>query len=231
MKIIVCGAGEVGSSIAKQLVLENNDVSIIDESEELLRKINQTLDVKSICGKPSYPDILEKAGAEESDMLIAVTENDELNIIICQIANFLFKVPVKIARIKESNYLDKKWSNLYSKKGLSIDVVISPEIEVARAISRKLNTPGAFDSILLGDNLIRIIGLSIKDNCPVINTPLRMFPGIFSGLEIKIFDKLEIAFDFCGAKPHGLIILYISSIGILLIDKGLSAKEKSFGVT
>ncbi len=187
MKIIVCGAGEVGSSIAKQLVLENNDVSIIDESEELLRKINQTLDVKSICGKPSYPDILEKAGAEESDMLIAVTENDELNIIICQIANFLFKVPVKIARIKESNYLDKKWSNLYSKKGLSIDVVISPEIEVARAISRKLNTPGAFDSILLGDNLIRIIGLSIKDNCPVINTPLRMFPGIFSGLEIKIF--------------------------------------------
>ncbi len=187
MKIIVCGAGEVGSNIAKQLVIEDNDVTIIDESEDLLRSINQSLDVKSIYGKSSYPSILEKAGAEESDMLIAVSENDELNILSCQIAENIFKVPIKIARIKESNYLDKKWSNLFSKSGLSIDVLISPEMEVARAISRKLNTPGAFDSILLGDNMVRIVGLSIKESCPVINTPLRMLPGIFSGLEIKIF--------------------------------------------
>ena len=186
MKIIVCGAGEVGSNIAKQLVSEDNDVTIIDESEDLLRAINLSLDVKSIYGKPSYPDVLEKAGADESDMIIAVTDKDELNIITCQIANNIFKVPMKIARIKESSYLDKKWSNLFTNKGLSIDVVISPELEIAKAISRKLNTPGAFDSILLGNDLVRIIGLSIKDNCPVINTPLRMFPGIFSGLEIKI---------------------------------------------
>ena len=187
MKIIVCGAGEVGSNIAKQLVLEDNDVTIIDESEELLRTINISLDVKSICGKPSYPGVLEKAGAEESDMIIAVTDNDELNIITCQISHYSFKMPMKIARIKETHYLDKKWSELFSDKGLSIDVIISPELEIANAISRKLNTPGAFDSILLGNDLIRIIGLSIKENCPVINTPLRMFPGIFSGLEIKIF--------------------------------------------
>ena len=186
MKIIVCGAGEVGSNIAKQLVNEANDVTIIDESEELLRSINQTLDVKSICGKPSYPAILEKADAEESDMLIAVSDNDEVNIISCQIAESIFKVPVKVARIKESNYLDKKWKDLFVKEGLAIDVLISPELEVAKAISRKLNTPGAFDSILLGDKLLRIIGLSISEDCPVINTPLRMFPGIFSGLEIKI---------------------------------------------
>lgn len=187
MKIIVCGAGEVGSNISRQLVSEDNDVTIIDESEELLRVINQNLDVKSICGKPSYPNILEKAGAEEADMLIAVSDNDELNIITCQISEFLFKVPLKIARIKEISYLDKKWSKLFSKSSLSIDVVISPELEVAKSISRKLSTPGSFDSILLGDDLIRIIGLSISDECPVINTPLRMFPGIFSGLEIKIF--------------------------------------------
>ena len=86
MKIIVCGAGEVGSNIAKQLVTEDNDVTIIDESEELLRSINQNLDVKSICGKPSYPSVLEKADAEETDMLIAVSDNDEINIISCHVA-------------------------------------------------------------------------------------------------------------------------------------------------
>ena len=187
MKIIVCGAGEVGSNIAKQLVAEDNDVTIIDESEDLLRSINQSLDVKSICGKPSYPAILERAGAEESDMLIAVTDNDEINIISCQMAEYIFKVPVKVSRIKESNYLNEKWKKIFSKSGLSVDAFISPEIEVANAIARKLNTPGAFDSILLGDNLLRIVGLSIQDNCPIINTPLRMLPGIFSGLEIKIF--------------------------------------------
>ncbi len=187
MKIIVCGAGEVGSNIAKQLVSEDNDVTIIDESEDLLRTINQNLDVKSICGKHSYPSVLEKAGADEADMLIAVTNNDELNILTCQVSEYIFKLPVKIARIKEANYLDDKWSELFSKSNLSIDVVISPELEIAKSISRKLNTPGAFDSILLGNDMLRIIGLSIKKDCPVINTPLRMFPGIFSGLEIKIF--------------------------------------------
>ena len=187
MKIILCGAGEVGSNIAKQLVSEDNDVTIIDESEDLLRTINQNLDVKSICGKHSYPSVLEKAGADEADMLIAVTNNDELNILTCQVSEYIFKLPVKIARIKEANYLDDKWSELFSKSNLSIDVVISPELEIAKSISRKLNTPGAFDSILLGNDMLRIIGLSIKKDCPVINTPLRMFPGIFSGLEIKIF--------------------------------------------
>ncbi len=187
MKIIVCGAGEVGSNIAKQLVSEDNDVTIIDESEDLLRIINQNLDVKSICGKHSYPSVLEKAGADEADMLIAVTNNDELNILTCQVSEYIFKLPVKIARIKEANYLDEKWSELFSKSNLSIDVVISPELEIAKSISRKLSTPGAFDSIILGDNMLRIIGLSIKKDCPVINTPLRMFPGIFAGLEIKIF--------------------------------------------
>ena len=106
MKIIVCGAGEVGSNIAKQLVYEDNDVTIIDESEPLLRKLNQNLDLKSICGKTSHPDVLEKAGADEADMLIAVSDSDELNIISCEMANHLFKIPLKVARIKESEYLN-----------------------------------------------------------------------------------------------------------------------------
>ena len=102
MKIIVCGAGEIGSNIAKQLVYEDNDVTIIDESESLLRLLNKSVDLKSICGKPSHPAILEKAGADEADMIIAVSDSDEINIISCEMANHLFKIPLKVSRIKES---------------------------------------------------------------------------------------------------------------------------------
>ena len=186
MKIIVCGAGEVGLNIAKQLVEEDNDVTIIDESEDLLRLINQSLDVKTVCGKTSFPDILSKGGAEEADILISVLENDEMNMVTCQISKHIFKIPSTISKIKESNYLDKKWLKLFSDKCLSVDHIISPEIEIANEIIRKLNTPGAFDSFSLGNDLINVIGITINSDCPIINTPLRMLPGIFSGLEIKI---------------------------------------------
>jgi trk system potassium uptake protein TrkA len=189
MKIIVCGAGEVGSNIAKQLVYEDNDVTIIDESEPLLRKLNQNLDLKSICGKPCHPEILENAGADEADMIIAVTDNDESNIVTCEFANHLFKIPLKVARIKESAYLESKYSeNLFVKGKIDVDAIISPELEVAKDIIRKLNTPGAFDSFYLGDKVARVIGISVDSSCPIINTPLRMLTGIFSGLDVKILS-------------------------------------------
>ena len=206
MKIIVCGAGEIGSNIAKQLVYEDNDVTIIDESETLLRSLNKSVDLKSICGKTSHPEVLEKAGADEADMLIAVSDSDELNIISCEMANHLFKIPLKVARIKEAEYLNSNYSNkLFSTGKIDVDAVISPELEVAKDIIRKLNTPGAFDSFYLGNKKARIIGISINDDCPVINTPLRMLPGIFSGLDVKIlsiFRKKEIII------PSGKVELY-----------------------
>lgn len=206
MKIIVCGAGEIGSNIAKQLVYEDNDVTIIDESETLLRSLNKSVDLKSICGKTSHPEVLEKAGADEADMLIAVSDSDELNIISCEMANHLFKIPLKVARIKEAEYLKSNYSNkLFSTGKIDVDAVISPELEVAKDIIRKLNTPGAFDSFYLGNKKARIIGISINDDCPVINTPLRMLPGIFSGLDVKIlsiFRKNEIII------PSGKVELY-----------------------
>ena len=140
MKIIVCGAGEVGSNIAKQLVYEDNDVTIIDESEPLLRKLNQNLDLKSICGKPCHPEILENAGADEADMIIAVSDIDESNIVTCELANHLFKIPLKVARIKESAYLEPKYSdNLFVNGKIDVDAIISPELEVAKDIIIKLN--------------------------------------------------------------------------------------------
>ena len=189
MKIIICGANEVGSNIAKQLVYEDNDVTIVDESELLLRTLNKTLDVKSICGKTTLPGVLEKAGAEEADMIIAVSNKDESNIISCELANHLFKIPTKVARISESGYLDAKYSKkLFASGKIDVDAIISPEREVANTIIRQLNTPGAFDSFYLGDKIARVIGLSIDDSCPIINTPLRMLPGTFSGLDVKILS-------------------------------------------
>ena len=134
MKIIVCGAGEVGLNIAKQLVEEDNDVTIIDESEDLLRLINQSLDVKTVCGKTSFPDILSKSGAEEADILISVLENDEMNMVTCQIGHSLFKIKKKIARIRQQDYLKADWKNLYNDDNFPIDAIISPEQEVAKGI-------------------------------------------------------------------------------------------------
>ena len=105
MKIIVCGAGEIGSNIAKQLVYEDNDVTIIDESEPLLRKINKSVDLKRVYGKPCHPEILENAGANEADMIIAVSDSDESNIVTCEWQIIYLKYHLKVARIKESGYL------------------------------------------------------------------------------------------------------------------------------
>ena len=122
MKIIVCGAGEIGSNIAKQLVYEDNDVTIIDKSESSLRMLNKSVDLKSVCGKTTHPEILEKAGADEADMIIAVTESDELNIISCELANHLFKIPLKVARIKESEYLKSNYvKKIFSPGKIDVD--------------------------------------------------------------------------------------------------------------
>ena len=228
MKIIVSSAEEVGFNIAKQLVDENNDVTIIDESEELLRQINQNLDVKTICGKPSFPDTLSRSEAEDCDMLISVTDNDEVNIVTCQIAKNIFNVPTTISRIKDSSYLDKKWDKLFTEKCLSIDHIISPEIEIANAIIRKLNTPGAFDSFIFANSLVRVIGININKDCPVINTPLRMFPGIFSGLEIKIlviYRENEII------TPSGKVEIYPNDqIYFLVRNTELNRALRVFGI-
>jgi len=229
MKIIVCGAGEVGSNIAKQLVYEDNDVTIIDESEPLLRKLNQNLDLKSICGKPSHPEVLESAGADEADMIIAVSDNDESNIISCELANHLFKIPLKVARIKESGYLKPKYQeNLFVSGKIDVDAIISPELEVAKDFIRKLNTPGAFDSFYLGNKVARIIGISVDESCPIINTPLRMLPGIFSGLDVKIlsiFRKNELI------TPSGKMEIYPGDdIYICIRNNDLLRALRVFGI-
>lgn len=186
MKVIVCGAGQVGFHIARQLADENNDVTVIDQSEDQIRRVSDTLDVQAMVGFASHPDVLERAAAGDTDMIIAVTQADEVNMVACQVAHSLFNVPTKIARVRHQSYLDPIWADLFSRDHLPIDVIISPEIEVARAISRRLQVPGAFDSIPLADGKVRVIGVRCNADCPVINTPLRQLTGIFPDLNIVV---------------------------------------------
>ena len=172
MNIIICGAGRVGFTIAKILSEQGHSITVIDQSSEDIQKVNDSLDVKAIVGKGTYPSILEKANASETDMIIAVTRNDEINMLICQIAYSIFNIQKKIARIRSQDYLNPKFTRVYNKENLPIDVIISPEIEIAKSIQRKLEAPGALDSVPFSDNKIRLLEILIKDNCKLIDFKL-----------------------------------------------------------
>lgn len=191
MKIVVCGAGQVGFNIARHLSMEGNDVIVIDTSPDLIRRINDNLDAQGVVGHASRPDVLERAGIGDADMIIAVTHSDEVNMVACQVAHSLFEVPVKIARVREQSYLDPAWSNLFSRDHLPIDVIISPEVEVARAIIRRLKVPGSFEMIPLADDKVRLIGARCNRNCPLINTPIKQLTQLFPDLNIVIVGLMR----------------------------------------
>ncbi len=191
MNIIICGAGRVGFTIAKLLTEQNHSVTVIDQSSEDIQKINETLDVKAIVGKATYPSILEKADASDADMIIAVTRNDEINMLICQIAFTAFKIPKKIARIRSQNYLDPKFSKLYNKENLPIDVIISPEIEIAKSILRKLESPGALDNIPFADNKIKLLEIFIDETCPISEIKLNELTKKFPKLNANILGVIR----------------------------------------
>ncbi len=191
MNIIICGAGRVGFTIAKQLSEQGHSITVIDPSSEDIQKIDEALDVKAIVGKGTYPSILEKANAAETDMIIAVTRNDEINMVICQIAFSIFKIPKKIARIRSQDYLNPKFTTVYNKENLPIDVIISPEIEIAKSIQRKLEAPGALDSVPFADNKIRLLEISINENCNLINIKLNDLTKKYPNLDANIIGTIR----------------------------------------
>ena len=191
MNIIICGAGRVGYTIAKLLSEQDHSITVIDQSSEDIQKINEDLDVKSIVGKATFPIVLEKANAEEADMIIAVTRSDEINMLICQIAFSVFKISKKIARIRSQEYLDTKFSKVYSIDNLPIDVIISPEVEIAKSIQRKLEAPGALDNVPFADNKIRLLEIDVDDNCPLVDIKLEDITKKFSKLEANVLGVIR----------------------------------------
>ena len=194
MNIIICGAGKVGFSISKQLSAQGHSVTVIDQSSED-KKINDTQDAKGIVGRATLPTVLENAGAEKADMVIAVTRNDETNMIVCQLASSLFNVSKKIARIRTKDFLEGKWGKLYNKYNIPIDVIISPELEVAKSLYRRLEAPGALDSVPFAKDKVKVLEISIEKNCPIKNIALKDLTKKFPDFKANIlgaFKKGEI---------------------------------------
>ena len=191
VRVIVCGAGQVGSSIARQLAGEANDVTVIDNDPVIMQKLSDSAEVRCLVGGASLPDVLDEAGAKNADMVIAVTYSDEVNMVACQVAHSIFGVPEKIARIRHQSYLLPAWADLYSPDHLPIDLIISPEIEVAHAIERRLQVPGALDMLPFGDGRLRVIAVRCQEGCPIVNTPLRQLTEIFPDLNIVVLGIMR----------------------------------------
>jgi trk system potassium uptake protein len=181
MRVIVCGAGQVGSTIARHLAGEGIDITVIDSSPEQVRRVDESYDVRGMVGHASHPEVLERAGARGADMLIAVTRSDEINMVACQVAYSLFRVKRRIARVRHHGYLEPIRRGLYAPDQLPIDVIISPEAEVARGIARRLRAPGAFDMVQLADGRVQLLGIHCTQPCSAASTPLaelsRAVPG------------------------------------------------------
>ncbi|WP_347309769.1 Trk system potassium transporter TrkA [Defluviimonas sp. SAOS-178_SWC] len=182
MKVIICGAGQVGWQIARHLSGEKNDVTIVDNNADLVRRATETLDVQGVAGFASYPDVLERAGARDADMIIAATYSDEVNMVTCQVAHSVFGITRKIARLRAQSYMDAIYSDLYRRDHLPIDVVISPEREVAEAALQRLAAPSTFDTESFMGGRTQLLGVALDEDCPVLNTPLRQLTDLFSTL-------------------------------------------------
>ncbi|MDC0353546.1 Trk system potassium transporter TrkA, partial [Candidatus Pelagibacter sp.] len=231
MNIIICGAGRVGFTIAKQLSEQGHSITVIDQSSEDIQKIDESLDVKAIVGKATYPSILEKANASDADMIIAVTRNDEINMLICQIAFSIFNIPKKIARIRSQDYLNPKFTTVYNKENLPIDVIISPELEIAKSIQRKLEAPGALDSVPFANNKIKLLEILINDNCKLINIKLNELTKKYPDLEANIIglirgDKFLIPKKDDDIKKNDKIYVIINSAQMSQTLEAFGHKEK-----
>lgn len=185
MKVVILGAGQVGYSIARYLATEENDVTVVDQSPEVLRRISDKMDVQPILGFASHPNVLQKACADSADLLIAVTASDEVNMVACEVAHSLFGVKSKIARIRHQNYLTSENSANF-RQNMAIDITISPEIEIAKSLARSTKIAGAFEVISLVFDKIKVIGVRCHARSPIVNTPLRLLSTQFMHLDLII---------------------------------------------
>ncbi|MDZ7661390.1 Trk system potassium transporter TrkA [Thiohalophilus sp.] len=184
MKIIILGAGQVGSSLAENLASEANDITLIDQREEVLQGLQDRLDLRTVVGHASYPEVLQRAGADDADMLIAVTDSDETNMIACQIAYTIFHTPTKIARVRALEYLKHK--NLFSPTALPIDVLISPEQLITNYVQSLINHPGALQVLDFADGLVQLVGVRAYYGGPLVGHELRTLRKHMPAIEARV---------------------------------------------
>lgn len=184
MKIIILGAGQVGGTLAEHLAGEANDITIVDTDAERLRKLGDRLDIRTIVGKASFPTVLRQAGADDADMLVAVTNSDETNMIACQVAFTLFHTPTKIARVRESAYLIR--SDLFNNEAIPVDVLISPEQVVTNYIRRLIEYPGALQVIDFAQGKVQLVAVKAYYGGPLVGQELRQIREHMPNVETRV---------------------------------------------
>ena len=157
MKILILGAGQVGSSAAYHLSREEaNEVTVVDMSAEVLRELQDRLDIRTVVGHAAYPDVLDRAGANDADIIVALTDADETNMVACQVAYTLFKTPTKIARIRSAEYMNAR--TLFTQEAIPVDVRISPEQLVCEYVEQLILYPGALQVLDFANGRVRLVG-------------------------------------------------------------------------
>ncbi len=184
MKIVILGAGRVGTSVANILANEANDITLVDRDADLLRELQDRLDINTVVGYASYPEILERAGAADADMIIAVTDSDETNMTTCQVAYTLFHTPTKIARVRAIEYLNRP--HLFAPDALPIDVLISPEQLVTDHVQRLLEHPGALQVLDFAGGRVRMVGLRAYYGGPLVGHELRTLREHMPGIDARV---------------------------------------------
>ncbi|MDI3260796.1 MAG: NAD-binding protein, partial [Sinobacteraceae bacterium] len=158
MKIVILGAGQVGSTLAENLAGEANDITVVDNDAQTLKRLQERLDLRTVHGHAAYPDTLRRAGADDADLLIAVTDSDETNMLACRICQTLFHTPTKIARVRAAEYHQEE-DKLFLPDALAVDMRISPEQLVTEAILRLIEHPGALQVVDFADGRVRLVGV------------------------------------------------------------------------
>ena len=184
MKVIILGAGQVGSTVAENLATEANDITVVDTDGERLRTLQDQLDIRAVAGNGAHPEILQRAGAEDADMLLAVTNSDEVNMLACQVASTLFQTPTKIARVRSAEYL--KYKELFAPDALPVDVHISPEQLVTDYIQRMIELPGALQVLDFADGKVRLVGVKAYYGGPLVGQALRELSGHLPGVDARV---------------------------------------------
>ncbi|RMG56787.1 MAG: Trk system potassium transporter TrkA, partial [Gammaproteobacteria bacterium] len=184
MKIIILGAGQVGSSLAQNLASESNDITVVDTDLDVLRDLKDRLDIRTVTGQGSRPNVLERAGAEDADMLIAVTNSDETNMVACQVAYTVFHTPTRIARVRAAEYLEHP--ELFGAKALPIDTLISPEALVTHHIRRLIEHPGALQVLDFAGGRVQLVGVRAYYGGPLVGHELRTLARHMPNIDTRV---------------------------------------------
>ena len=184
MKIIILGAGQVGGTLAEHLASEANDITVVDTDSERLRNLGDRLDIRTVQGRASFPTVLRQAGADDADMLVAVTNSDETNMVACQVAHTLFHTPTKIARVREAAYLTR--AGLFDNDAIPVDVLISPEQVVTHYIKRLIEIPGALQVIDFAEGKAQLVAVKAYYGGPLVGQQLRQLREHMPNVETRV---------------------------------------------